>query len=119
MKMEIQHRGGATVLRPAGALVQEEVSKFRKSFAEAAADAKNVVIDASQLAFADSAGLESLSDAAEDMLNRGLQLGLAGVRDILREILDMTELAPLFKWYDDVEEAIMGLSDLGGVGSGT
>ncbi len=111
MKMDIRHRGGNVIIRPVGALVGEEVNKFRTCFADAARESTRVVIDASKLLFVDSVGLESLSDAAEDMLRRGNRLGLACVNDTIGDVLDITELARLFRFYDTVEQFDSAQSD--------
>ena len=64
------------------------------------------VLDASALAYADSKGLETLVEVQEELARAGQSLKLCGLNETLREILDLTELAPRFENYNDVGSAV-------------
>ncbi|HYE01655.1 MAG TPA: STAS domain-containing protein, partial [Phycisphaerales bacterium] len=64
-----------------------------------------LVLDAAAIPFVDSAGLEALVQAAEELAESGQTLKLCGVGETLREVLDLTELSGLFEYFADVGDA--------------
>lgn len=107
--MEIRERkvGAVTVLAPQGPLSQEDVEPFEAHLGRALCMSyRRVVVDLSAVPFVDSHGLEVLAEATEDLADSGHALILAGTNDLLREVLDLTELAALFEHYEDVNTAV-------------
>lgn len=98
--MEIQNvrQGGFFAIRPQGILSGEDAASLGRHLSELAADGKSdVVLDCSGLRFVDSQGLEVLVNAAEEFIRAGRALKLSGVKSAFREVLDLTDLAPLFE----------------------
>ena len=54
----------------------------------------------------DSLGLETLTDATEQLIRSGLTLKICGVNDDLCEVLELTELAPMFEQFECVEAGV-------------
>jgi anti-anti-sigma factor len=101
--METQNvrQGGFFAIRPQGLLSGEDATSLGRHLSELAADGKSdVVIDCSGLRFVDSRGLEVLVDAAEEFIRAGRALKLSGVKPAFREVLDLTDLAPLFEFQE-------------------
>jgi len=65
-----------------------------------------ILINASAIPFADSRGLEVLAELSEELGQSGRSLKLCAATDTLREVLELTELAGLFEFYDDVNDAV-------------
>jgi anti-sigma B factor antagonist len=107
MKIDEERRGSMTVVRPQGALVGADADSLHAHLARAAeSNSCGIVLDASTVAFVDSRGLEVLADATENLIRNGRTLKLAGANPTLREVLELTELAPMFEQFDDVDAAV-------------
>lgn len=109
MQIHTQRHGSATVLKPEGALTQAQANRLKQYVDDALARRpKRLLIDAAAISAVDSRGLEVLVEASEKVAEGGQTLGLCGVDESLREVLELTGLSPLFKQYSDVAEAVKG-----------
>lgn len=109
MKIDEERRGSMTVIRPQGALVGADADGLHAHLTRAVeGNSCDIVLDASAVAFVDSHGLEVLADTTEHLIRNGRTLKLAGASPMLREVLDLTELAPMFEQFDDVDAAVEG-----------
>ena len=107
MRITEQKEGGATVLKVNGPVAGADAERLGKQIARAMEDAAGtVVLDVSQVPFLDSQALEVLVDAAERLIRTGRALTVCGARDVIREVFELTELAPLFEQHDDVAAAL-------------
>lgn len=107
MRIEEHRHGAVTVLAPAGPLVQEVARAVRdRALAIAERSLGRLVLDASAVAYADSAGLETLVEISETLADSGQALRLAAANETLREVLELTEIAGLFEHYEDVNAAV-------------
>ena len=107
--MEIleQTQGAVRVLKPRGPLASSDADDFKLRAVGAAAETLGrVLIDTSAVPFADSRGLEVLAELSEELGQSGRSLKLCGTTDTVREVLELTELAGLFEFYEDVNAAI-------------
>lgn len=106
MEIREQRQGAVTVLKPIGPLVQGDAEGFSKRVAETAARSLGrIVLDASAVPFADSAGLEAMLAASESLAERGQVLKIAGAGETLREVLELTEITGMFEHFQDVSDA--------------
>jgi anti-anti-sigma factor len=106
MEIREQRQGAVTVLRPIGPLVQGDADGFTQRLSTAAAKSRGrLVLDASAIPFADSAGLEALAAAADQLGQSGQVLKISGAGETLREVLDITDLSPMFEHFQDVSDA--------------
>jgi len=110
VKIEEQQHGTVTVLRPQGSLTGPDAEQLAEHFAKVLGQSPGpIILDASQVAVVDSQGLEALVDATEQLIRTGRALKLCGINPTVHEVLELTELAPLFEQFEDVDTAIEGL----------
>jgi anti-anti-sigma factor len=107
MEIDEQTKGAVKVLRPRGPLCQSDAEGFKRKAAECAGHHMGrVVIDASGIPFVDSRGLEVIVELGDDLSQTGLALKLSGVTETVREVLELTEIASNFEYYEDVATAV-------------
>jgi len=107
--MEIleQRQGAVTVLKPQGPLAGPDAEQFKERLAGVLASSLGrFVVDASEIAFVDSRGLEVLKEATEELSGSGQALRLCGANETVREVLDLTDLSRMFEHYQDVGSAV-------------
>ena len=103
MDIEEQREGAVLVLKPKGPLVSDDADEFKNRLGEAFTHSLGrFVVDASDVPYVDSRGLEVLVESAGDLSESGRTLKLCSVGETLREVLDMTGLDSLFEFYEDV-----------------
>lgn len=102
-----QRHGAVTVLKPAGPLIGPDAEQFKLRLVDTMTSSLGrFVIDASEVPFVDSRGLEVLKEATDDLSTSGQSLRLCGVNETVREVLQVTDLAGLFEHYQDVTSAV-------------
>lgn len=107
MKLQERQHGAVTVLRPEGPLVAEDAAPFKQRVLECLASSMGrCVVDASAVPFVDSAGLEALVDANEEVTRRGQALKLCGTTETVRLVLELTGLSGRFEYFADVGAAV-------------
>jgi len=106
MRIDTQNHGAVTVLKPQGALHEEEADEFLLKFTEVSTKSHGrVVIDIAAIPFTDSRGLEVLLQASEQLEQTGQTLRMCGQNETLREIFELTEMAHRFDHYADATSA--------------
>lgn len=107
--MDIGHstHGAVTVLKPSAALAGDDANAFADRFA-AALDRSmgRLVLDCGMVSHIDSAGLDTLVDAAERLASSGHALKMFAVNETLREVFELTETSALFEFYADANAAV-------------
>lgn len=108
MVIEQQSIGAVTVLSPKGPIAgDEDAAQFRASVDGLASRARGrVVLDASEVAYVDSEGLEGLLDLAESLEHIGQSLRLGAPGETLEETLRLTELTVHFESFESVQDAV-------------
>ena len=107
MDIQEQRHGAVTVLKPKGALTETEITQFRQHLGRVMSSSLGrVAVDASEMPFVDSAGLEALLEATEQMSRSGQALKLCAANETVREVLDLTELSSQFEHFEDVKTAV-------------
>lgn len=107
MQIELERQGAVTILRPRGPLVQKDADVLRQKGLEAiGASLGRVVIDASSVAYLDSAGVEALLDLADELANAGQVLKLCTANETLREVFELTDTDSQFEHFEDVPAAV-------------
>ncbi len=95
------------MLKPHGALISSDAEQFKARLEEARAKSfGRIVVDASSISYVDSTGLETLVDVTEELADSGHALKLCGLNETIRDVLDLTELATLFEYYEDINSAV-------------
>ena len=107
MKIEQQKYGAVTLVQPAGPLTGKDAEALLTRADQSITESLGrIVLDMSEASFVDSAGLESLLSISEKMESSGRTLKLCGVKETVRQVLELTELAPRFEYYEDANLAV-------------
>ncbi len=107
MEINEQRQGAVTVLKPQGPLVAQDAEQFKSKLTEVmAASLGRFVVDATEIPYVDSRGLEVLKEATDALSDSGQALRLCGASETVREVLDLTDLSKLFEHYQDVNSAV-------------
>jgi anti-sigma B factor antagonist len=107
MKIHESMHGAVKVIRPEGPLSLADADEVRDLLLEVRKKSLGrLVLDASAVPFIDSAGLEALLNVNEALATGGQALKLSGLSDLLREVLELTEIAASFDLYEDVQSAV-------------
>lgn len=107
MNIVEQECGAVRVLRPDGPLVAKDAEDFKARLHKLAeASLGRCAVDASAIQYADSRGLEILVEAGEEIARTGHPLKLCNVNDTLRQVLELTGLAPQFEFFADTNSAV-------------
>ena len=107
MQVQQHTHGAVTVVKPLGSITGEDADLLRDQLTQVRERSLGrLVLDASAVPYIDSRGLEVLLEANEALAAGGQTLKLCGVSDVLREVLDVTDLASLFEHFEDVNGAV-------------
>lgn len=107
--MDIQEtrEGAVTVIKPLGPLVLGDADEFRRRLEDVRVRSLGrFVVDASSIAYVDSKGLEALVGVTDGMAEGGQALRLCAANETVREVLDVTDLADQFEFYQDVNTGV-------------
>ena len=107
MKYNISEQYNAVVISFKGKLMggpdaqdfQNHVSNFLEQ------GKKNIIIEMSDVKFADSSGIGSIIKAYTTVKGAGGQLKLAGLTDKIKGVLSIVKLDSIFEQYPTVDEA--------------
>lgn len=107
MEIKQQQQGAVTVIRPDSPLAGDDADQFVRHVQGILGDSHGrFVLDASDIAFVDSRGLEALLQVSEDMAGSGQTPKLSCVNETVRLVLELTELSPMFEYFDEVNTAV-------------
>ena len=107
MKLIEQQHGAVKILRPDGPLTAEEADQFRtRSLQALKENLGRVVLDASDIPYIDSRGLECLDELADELGNTGQTLKLCAISKTLRQVLELTGLSSRFDHFEDANLAV-------------
>lgn len=107
MKIDRLKIGSVGVIAPHGAITQAEADELTAAIETARQpSAGRVVLDMSDVPFADSRGLETLLDFADRQRSAGQAAKMAGLGETCREIFDLTDLLGKFEMFDSVDCAV-------------
>ena len=97
------------VISITGPMVLEHLFKFQTAWREATAD-RGVVFDLAAVPYMDSSAIGSLVNAHVHFANRGKKMVLAGASPRLKEILHVTRVDSIFKFFPTISEAEESIS---------
>ena len=98
----------STVIHAQGALVLEHLFRFQEAWR--GAQGTNLIFDLSGVSYMDSSAIGSLVNAHVSCSNRGTRMAVVGVNDRVKQILTVTKVASLFKFYEDMQAAEAAVS---------
>lgn len=107
MQIAEHQQGAVTVVAPKGPLCAADAEQF-KNVAQQVIDRSlgRIVVDASGIPYLDSRGLEVLLDVTEKLWESGKALKLCAPCETVREVMELTDLAGHFEYYQDVNTAV-------------
>ena len=107
MQIGEQQQGAVTVLAPKGPLCGPDADQF-KLIAEGVVERSlgRVVVDAAGVPYLDSRGIEVLLDVTEKLGESGKALKLCAACETVREVMELTDVAGQFEYYQDVNAAV-------------
>ena len=107
MKVVRETHSGVLVLGPQGPIAGPDAEQLAKQLAKVLQEPdRPIVLNAAEVPYVDSRGLETLVDATEQLIRHGRALKICGANGVLREVLVLTEVASLFEQFDDLPSAI-------------
>ena len=107
MQIDQQRQGAVTVIRPQGPLTEQDAPALRNHLREVLAESLGrFIVDVGGIPFVDSAGLEALVDAGEELTQSGLSLKLCSVPETLAQVFSLTGVSDHFEQYEDANAAI-------------
>jgi anti-anti-sigma factor len=107
MEISIRQQARAIVVVLKGRMDAVSAPMFESTLADhMAAGASRVVVDCEALEYISSAGLRSLLSTARTLRTRHGELAFAGIKDMVREVFEITGFATMFTIYDSTEAAL-------------
>ncbi|HEU5400497.1 MAG TPA: STAS domain-containing protein [Terriglobales bacterium] len=94
---------GQTVLELNGSLELQQVFAFQNKMREDQSPV--VILDMTNIAYIDSAGIGALVNAKVSRMRSGRRLAIAGITDRAKTVLDVTKTAQFFDFYPTAAEA--------------
>jgi anti-sigma B factor antagonist/stage II sporulation protein AA (anti-sigma F factor antagonist) len=105
-----QQLEGSVILRPAGRIDLSNAEPFKNALLDAVAAAKTAVfLDLSGIEYVSSAGLRSLMIASKTAKPRGVALGVAALRPVVKEIFTISRFDLVVPCSDTLREAVAKL----------
>ena len=108
MTFDQQSIGAVTVLRPIGPIASaEDADQFQEQSANLVRSSLGrFVLDATELSYVDSSGLEALVDLAEELNAFGQALKICSMGETLAETIRVTQTTGSFEPFGQVQEAV-------------
>ena len=107
MEIQEQNHGAVTAIKPRGAVVGDDADALKARLLQVRSKSfGRFVLDVSGVPFVDGRALEALLDVTEELAKSGQALKLCGGNELLREVLEITDLAALFEHFEDVNAAV-------------
>ncbi len=107
MEIEEHNYGAVAVLKPIGALTVADADSLKDQMLDVRTKSLGrIVLDVTAIPFIDSRGLEVLVEVAREMTRTGQTLKLAGLTEVLHDVLELTGINSLFEYFEDVNAAV-------------
>jgi anti-anti-sigma factor len=112
MDITIEQRGGVSVMAVTGSIDALTAPQLTTAFEEQVQGGRvNLVADFSGVDYTSSAGLRALLGTMKGARSGGGDLRLAGIRDDVHRVLEMSGFTTIMKYFDDVDEAVASFSE--------
>jgi anti-anti-sigma factor len=107
MQVIMGKEGAVIVVKPMGPITASEMDEIESRLNELSRDwSKRVVLNMSEVAFIDSAGLELILRHNREFAERGLKLKLCGLSEITEKIFSLTRMIQRFEIFPDTSSAV-------------
>ena len=102
---------GATIVEVAGEIDVATVSLLAKALGDAIQSGRgDLVMDAQNLTYIDSAGIQTLISTQEKLATQGRRMAVVGCHGIFHKLMSVSMLEGRFPTYSTVDEALMSLN---------
>jgi anti-anti-sigma factor len=110
MTIQTTRLGKASVIKLGGRLDAESTIDFNVAWESCVENgALHLVLDLAELQYISSAGLGSVVRLAKQLQSRGGSVSLCGVKGLVREVFQVTNLLSIFRVFDSPEAACQSL----------
>ncbi len=107
MRIEKHKHGAVAVVKPGGSIAGDDADQLRGSLLEARTEALGrVLLDLSSVPMMDSRTLEVLLEIAELQADGGRTLKVCGLREVVREVLELTGVIGSVEVFDEPGSAV-------------
>jgi anti-sigma B factor antagonist len=107
MKITETRQGAVVILKPEGALIENDAAAAKAKLVNTmGASVGRFVVDMSAVPYVDSKGLEALVEVTEELSHGGQALRLCCANKTVREVLEITDLASMFEYFEDTNTAV-------------
>lgn len=107
MKVDVTQEGAATIVYPQGAMIAGELDELDGTLKRLCdAWAKRIILNMTDAALVDSAGLELICTYEQLLNEQGLRLKICSLNDMVQKIFELTRLARRFEIYNDTSAAV-------------
>ena len=106
LKIDVLHHKGTPVVRLCGELDMSNVHRLREAFESLGAANEAPIVDASELAFIDSAGLNAIATFARKTIESNAPFYLIVTRPTIRKLFSITRLDEYLTIVGSLEEVV-------------
>jgi anti-anti-sigma factor len=107
VKITETRQGAIIVLKPEGPLIDQDAATLKQRLMDLMSSSLGrFVLDMSAIPYVDSLGLEALVDVTEELARSGQALRLCAANKTVREVMEITDTAPLFDHFEDSNTAV-------------
>ncbi|MFA4837937.1 MAG: STAS domain-containing protein [Candidatus Neomarinimicrobiota bacterium] len=105
--MNSRKDNGATIVTISGRLDAASAPDFNKQFTDLIGQGEaTFVLDFSDLVYISSAGLRSILLVAQELRKKSGKLLVVSLKDIVREVFEISGFIQLFQIFDSVDQAL-------------
>jgi len=106
MEIKTTVKGGATIVQLMGSLDGNTVTEAQEKIMPLVSDKMSLVLDLEKCTYISSAGLRLLLMIAKQLSTQFGALGLSGISDEIKDVMEMTGFSNFFKTFGTVAEAL-------------
>ena len=107
MRIEKHKHGAVAVVKPGGSIAGDDAAQLRTSLLEARTEALGrVLLDLSSVPMLYSRTLEVMLEVAELQSDGGRTLKVCGLREVVREVLEITGVLGSLEVFDEPGSAV-------------
>ena len=107
MELKTRQEKNATVVSIKGRMDSISSPEFEKEVSELMAEGQiNLIVDFGELDYISSAGLRSILAVAKKLENKEGKLLLSALKDMVKEVFEITGFAAIIPVYESVESAL-------------
>ena len=110
MEINVTKQGNTVVVSLTGRMDAISSPEFDREMDRLISEGnKNFILDFSLLEYISSAGLRSVLSASKRLKSEQGKLFLASLRDVVKEVFDISGFTKIIPFYDSVESALSNL----------